>query len=202
MMNNSKIERLKVIQEIWVRVCNEHMEEYTKAFAVSRRDFTKYISLFVELLAKELKLQVIGEYYSLDFVLYKEEDLVPYEGKTWNQRLGNWLRHIRVVLEHENSLDSSSGGYQEFSHLMLTTADAKVLVGYGEKYDSYDLYAYDYQSLMKNLDYSPDPILFIGEYFSTISQHGLIFESYIIAANKILKYIDIDDNWVEMKEVV
>ncbi len=198
-MDNSSIDKLKVIQEIWLKLCNAHIEEYLKNYVTSDDSFTQFITTLVTLLARELNFQVIAEYYSLDFAMYKEEDLVPNKSNTWNRLSGTWLKQIRIAFEHENRLDSASGGYQEFSHLLLTTADAKVLVGVGSRYDTYDPYAYDYQSLMKNLDYYPLPILFIGEY-SPFSNHSQIHvESYIIAKDVIIKYQDSKNGWIVLE---
>ena len=63
------------------------------------------------------------DYYSLDTILYKKEDLVPRirEG-------AYWFRDIRVAFEHENNF--KSGLYQEVSHLLITNCDLKVLVTY------------------------------------------------------------------------
>jgi hypothetical protein len=65
------------------------------------------------------------DYYSLDAVLYEDSDLVPSApaGSTW-------LRSMSVAFEHENFI--KSGVYKEVSHLLLTSADLRVLVAYPE----------------------------------------------------------------------
>lgn len=64
-----------------------------------------------------------SDYYSLDTILYREEDLVP------DRPQGSyWFREIRVAFEHEN--DFKSGLYQEVSHLLITSCDLRVLVTY------------------------------------------------------------------------
>lgn len=64
-----------------------------------------------------------NDYYCIDTVLYKEEDLVP--GRPQGSY---WFRDIRVAFEHENNFNS--GLYQEVSHLLITNCDLKVLVTY------------------------------------------------------------------------
>lgn len=91
-------------------------------------DFTPYIkgddNCVIEEVADKLNLLCYPrDYYSIDTLLYKQEDLVPLlkEGCYW-------FRDIRVAFEHENNF--RSGLYQEVSHLLLTNADLKVLVTY------------------------------------------------------------------------
>lgn len=64
-----------------------------------------------------------NDYYSIDTVLYKEEDLVP--GRPQGSY---WFRDFRVAFEHENNFNS--GLYKEVSHLLITNCDLKVLVTY------------------------------------------------------------------------
>jgi hypothetical protein len=63
------------------------------------------------------------EYYSLDSILYDENDMVPErpEGTYW-------FRDIRVAFEHENHFNS--GLFKEVSHLLLINCDLRVLVTY------------------------------------------------------------------------
>jgi hypothetical protein len=65
------------------------------------------------------------DYYSLDAILYQQDDLV--KGLTPHQ---HWFRNIRVAFEHENHF--RSGLYKEVSHLVLTNCDLRVLVTYPE----------------------------------------------------------------------
>jgi hypothetical protein len=64
-----------------------------------------------------------SDYYSLDTVFYKEDDLVP-----GRPEVSYWLRDIRVAFEHENNFNS--GLYREVSNLLITNCDLKVLVTY------------------------------------------------------------------------
>ncbi|MDD3365765.1 MAG: hypothetical protein WCS59_01340 [Sphaerochaetaceae bacterium] len=197
------IVRLMNIQQNWITICDAHIDEYGKAFS-SHRGLTSFICSMIDKLGENLNLLTCPEYYFLDFVFYKKEDLVPDKAITWNKGLSIWLKRIRIAFEHENRLDCSSGGYQEFSHLMLTNADSKVLVGYGDSLNSYDSYAFDYQSLMKNLGVETDPILFIGEYAPMHGQKSgssLYFESYIITETKILKHDTDNPNWRELGQI-
>lgn len=200
-MENRSMEQLKTIQREWMAICNGRMDEYVEAFK-SNGEFTSYIGRVVEQLGEVLGLKVYSEYYALDHIFYKEEDLVPNMANTWSKGPTHWFKRIRIAFEHENNLIGPSGGYQEFSHLMITNADAKVLVGYGSSFDDYDVYARDYQSLMSGLDNNPAPILFIGEYAPKINQEGktyLCFESYIISQADIKKYEESSGTWIELQ---
>ncbi len=109
-----------------------------------------------------------------------------------------WLKRIRVAFIHDNKLDGKAGGLQNLSHLLLTKADAKVLVGYGKTTESYDQYALDYQKLMTNSD--TDPVLFIGEYAPIAGVDELKFESYLISSLQILKFDPGKASWGTMTE--
>jgi hypothetical protein len=81
------------------------------------------VSIMKEVADKLNLLCYHRDYYSIDTILYKEEDLVP------DRPQGSyWFRDIRVAFEHENS--STSGLYQEASHLLITNCDLRVLVTY------------------------------------------------------------------------
>ncbi|GGK88206.1 hypothetical protein ACD591_20925 [Rufibacter glacialis] len=63
------------------------------------------------------------DYYSIDSVLYTDEDLVPgIQENTY------WFRQIKVAFEHENNFNG--GLYQEVAHLLITNSELKVLVTY------------------------------------------------------------------------
>jgi hypothetical protein len=62
-----------------------------------------------------------SDYYSLDTVFYKEDDLVP-----GRPAVSYWLRDIRIAFEHENNFNS--GLYREVSNLLITNCDLRVLV--------------------------------------------------------------------------
>lgn len=92
------------------------------------KEFTSQVKGDDASLMKEIadKLNLVcyhSDYYFLDTVLYKEEDLVP--GRPQGSY---WFRDIRVAFEHENNFNS--GLYQEVSHLLITNCDLKVLVTY------------------------------------------------------------------------
>jgi hypothetical protein len=63
------------------------------------------------------------DYYSIDSILYDDNDLVPNIPEN-----SFWFRQVKVAFEHEN--DFKSGLYKEVSHLLLTNSDLKVLVTY------------------------------------------------------------------------
>lgn len=192
------VTQLEELDRILRILYEERFEEYCSTFS-SNTEFTSFISTIVEDLAAVLKLYVQHEYYSIDHVLYKEEDIVENRANTWvRDPHSEWLKRFRVILEHENHLDGRNGGYQEFSHLMVTNADSKILIGYGSQFDNYDVYAMDYESLMKSLDYEPQPILFIGEYepiSDSSGQSSLLLESYIISKRSIRKFNPKELKW-------
>ena len=92
------------------------------------REFTSYVkgdenSVMDEVANKLDLLCYPRDYYSIDCLLYKQEDLIH------NRKQGSyWFRDIRVAFEHENNF--RSGLYQEVSHLLVVSADLKVLVTY------------------------------------------------------------------------
>lgn len=192
------IPRLEEIDSILRNLYEEQFEQYCSTFS-SNTEFTLFISMIVEKLAETLQLHVKHEYYSIDHVFYKDEDLVEHHANTWViSPQSEWLKHFRIILEHENHLDGNSGGYQEFSHLMVTKADSKILIGCGNRFDDYDIYAKDYQSLMSSQDYDAQPILFIGEYFPIPDSLGhvrLKLESYIISRKSIRKFDPVEGKW-------
>jgi hypothetical protein len=92
------------------------------------KPFTAYVKGSEESIMQEVatKLGLLcyhRDYYSIDTVLYKPEDLVPGLPSG-----AFWLKDIRVAFEHENNFDS--GLYQEMSHLLITNCDLRILVAY------------------------------------------------------------------------
>ena len=151
----------------------------------SDTELTEFISDVIAELASMLGMFHFREYYTIDHVLYRDEDriaegLLPYGT---SRVKGIWLKHICVAVEHENHLDKA-GGFQELAKLMLINADLKVLMGWAEKYDNYDKFALEYQQIYNSTNPSEHtkPILFIGEYSDT---H---IEAYLIAPRHLMKY--------------
>src|ERR1700721_1857293 len=92
------------------------------------RAFTSHVKGDDNSIMKEIadKLDLIcyhHDYYFLDTIFYKEEDLVP--GRPDGSF---WFRDIRVAVEHENKYNRSL--YQEVAHLLIINCDLKVLVTY------------------------------------------------------------------------
>jgi hypothetical protein len=185
---------LKGLHEHLLEIYTDQIDIFKKTFNENKA-FTNFINNTVAPnLSKKLDLHYLSEYYSIDYVFYKNEDLVTSVATTWDKKESNiWLKRIRVAFEHENCLYGSSGGYQEFSHLMLTNAEAKVLIGYGKWLESYDSYAFDYQSLMQDKENS-DQILFIGEW-DPKDKPERFFESYILSSSGVQKYDFEDKRW-------
>ena len=174
---------VKLVTEVRLVKSEECNIGYAEAFK-SNSDFTEFISKVVDKVAEEQGLKHWREYYTLDHVLYKEEDRIPDGALPFGSSCvhGTWLKHFRLIIEHENSLDAG-GGYQEFSKLMIFNADMKVLMGYANKGDNYDAYAKDYQRIYASVELSADakPILFIGEYAN------MHFDAYLITKDGLLK---------------
>ena len=128
-------------------------------------------------------MNMYSEYYTIDHVLYREEDRIPTGILPFGTSRveGTWLKRMRVAFEHENRLDSA-GGYQEIAKLMLINADMKVLMGYAEKGENYDVYAKEYQAIFGSVSALATPILFIGEY---LDMHA---DAYLIMSDRLLKY--------------
>jgi len=196
-METQSVERLQKIHRLWLEINKDFSAAYCAAFR-SNKDMTSYIRDIVSNLSDRLGLFAQPEYYSLDYAFYSKEDLVPNNVRTWKKGDTIWLKRIRVAFEHENKLDGQAGGYQEFSHLMLTNADTKMFVGYGESEISYDPYALDYQELMVDLDKEPDPILFIGEYAPIAGVDDLKFDSYIISSSQVIKFDPCMSSWGDL----
>lgn len=161
-------------------------EEYAPQYAAAMKvdsELTKFMKKVIEELAHRMGMRVFSEYYTIDHVLYREEDRIP-EGVLpleTSRVTGIWLKRMRVAFEHENRLDSA-GGYQEIAKLMLINADMKVFMGYAEKGENYDVYAKEYQAIFSSVPALPRPILFIGEYFD---MHA---DAYLIMSDRLLKY--------------
>ena len=67
-------------------------------------------------------------YYSVDGVLYSEQDLVPESPKGQF-----WFRSLSVAFEHENTFNRNI--YQEIAHLLILRARLSVIVTYSPEYD-------------------------------------------------------------------
>jgi len=94
----------------------------------NRKEFTNEIrswdgSVIFEVARKLDLLCYPKDYYSIDAILYKQDDLTP-KIKTNNY----WFRDIRVAFEHENQFNG--GLFQEASHLLIINCDLRVLVSY------------------------------------------------------------------------
>lgn len=152
--------------------------DYKEAYK-SNGAFTEFISSLVDEISAKMRLKHYREYYSIDHVLYNNEDVVRDLPNGTSHVKGTWLKHLKVAFEHENSL-GPGGGYQEFSKLMVFNADIKVLMGWANVgNDGYDLYAKDYWDIYKSMlgKTAPEPILFIGEYDDSDNGH---VEAYLM----------------------
>lgn len=114
--------------KLWVDTCEKRREILLRDFS-NAPSFTAHVlterDCIIESIAKGMDLQCYSGYYSIDAILFKEDDRVPDApaGTTW-------IRRIRIAFEHENYFNS--GLFQEVSHLLITDCDLRVLVSYPE----------------------------------------------------------------------
>ena len=113
--------------QAWLDTVNDRRDHLLKIWR-NAKEFTLHIkggdNCVIGEVAEKLNLLCYPrDYYSIDTLLYKHEDLVhkTIEGTYW-------FRDIRVAFEHENNF--KGGLYQEVSHLLMINADLKVLVTY------------------------------------------------------------------------
>ncbi len=112
----------------WISTSNELVTDFEAKWN-NASDYTYFIlNDVLEIITKKCNLSYYNEYYNIDSVFFKNEDLVPNipENTTW-------LKHIRIAFEHENKFNS--GLYQEISHLLITQCDIRILVTYPEGSD-------------------------------------------------------------------
>ena len=112
--------------DLWTEVCTtQHATLYSDwphAPAFTADIFTGPTSV-IETIAARLGLRAYCGYYSIDAILFSEQDLVP--GSPVGQ---TWVRRIRIAFEHENFF--TSGLFQELGHLLITDCDFRVFVSY------------------------------------------------------------------------
>jgi len=111
--------------ELWVDACIQRYEvlhrDWSNCSAFTSHVFSQ--NSIIEAIGKALGFRCYCGYYSIDAILFTEDDLVPGRpaGTTW-------VRRIRIAFEHENDFDS--GLFQEVSHLLITDCDLRVVVSY------------------------------------------------------------------------
>ena len=113
--------------QAWLDTVNTRKDHLLKIWRTAK-EFTSYIkgddNCVMNEVANKLNLLCYPrDYYSVDTLLYNQEDLVDNRNKDQF-----WFRDIRVAFEHENNF--KGGLYQEVSHLLVINADLKVLVTY------------------------------------------------------------------------
>lgn len=121
-----KITAINFYQE-WVKVVNERKDEMCKIWRNNKK-LTLFVkgseNSIIKKISDNLNLKSYEkDYYSIDTILYTDEDLVP---KTKEGTF--WFRDIKVAFEHENNV--YSGLFQEVAHLLITNSELKVLVSY------------------------------------------------------------------------
>lgn len=116
----------KITSACFYKAWYESVKEYQDLLSKIWRKNPAYTSqIFAQngilhAVAQKLQLLYYSNYYYLDAVFYKPEDVIK-ENEFW-------FRDIRIAFEHENNF--RSGLYKEVSHLLTTNADLKVLVSY------------------------------------------------------------------------
>lgn len=127
-------------------------------------------------IANKLELKVYeNNYYSLDAVFYEDEDLVPNLPPN-----KFWFRNLKIAFEHENHFNS--GLYQEFSHLLITNCDLKVLVSYPDDDESrYKMLNYFTELILSNtrtkLYAESQELLVIFGYENNFQWEGFVFKT-------------------------
>lgn len=125
-MNN--INQADEFFRLWVDTCNQReailLRDWSKCPVFTAHVLTDFNSI-IETIAESLNLKVYCGYYSIDAILFKDEDYVPDRPERTT-----WVRRIRIAFEHENYFDS--GLFQEVSHLLITDCDLRVVVSYPE----------------------------------------------------------------------
>jgi hypothetical protein len=122
----------RMFYKAWLDTVKGRKETMLKIWN-SNKEFTRYIKggtdSVMDGVAKKLELICYhADYYSIDSILYKKEDLVEGLGEN-----NYWLRDMRVAFEHENNCNS--GLFQEVSHLLITNCDLRVLVTYPNNHE-------------------------------------------------------------------
>lgn len=146
----------------------------------NNKNFTKCIKgnndSILSIIAKRLNINVYeGDYYSIDAVFYKSDDLCP------NIKPGTfWFRNILIAFEHENNF--KSGLYQEMCHLVITNSELKVLVTYPDSEEKGEEELEKFSQIIKGnrkeFEFSAnEEILVIYGYESDFSWDGYLYNS-------------------------
>lgn len=162
--------------QVWLDTVKNRKDHLLKIWKISK-EFTSYIkgddNCVIDEVASRLNLLCYPrDYYSIDTLLYKQEDLVH------KIKEGNfWFKDIRVAFEHENNF--KSGLYQEVSHLLLINADLKVLVTYPNE-DTADELKYLHEIISSNrqskLISADESFLLIFGYEKGFEWEGFIYK--------------------------
>lgn len=171
----------------WKRVCEPRKPRLLNEWT-SCPNFTAEIfdvdEAVVEGLARELKLDVYGGYYSIDAVfINREADRVHCAPPKQN-----WFQNIRIAFEHENIF--RSGLYQEVSHLLITRADLRVLVSYPDNESDLSTELENLAVIISNSGLaSSDPafLFIVGERIN--SNTDILWRAYTYQENQLLPLI-------------
>ena len=139
----------------WKDICKSKNKELYNNWD-ERSTYTSIVMYYDNSILKQLSdnlgLRFYCEYYSIDAVLYKDEDLVIIRPD-----LSTWLQRIRIAFEHEHDITTT---YQEVSHLLITSCDLRVLVTYPDSDDK--IYLKNYREMVRSSkDYKFNSFLII-----------------------------------------
>lgn len=168
----------------WIAVVSERKQLLVDNWR-NNRIFTSLVigseGSLLSSIANKLELKVYeNNYYCLDAVFYDDEDLVPNLPPN-----KFWFRNLKIAFEHENHFNS--GLYQEFSHLLITNCDLKVLVSYpnddesGEKMLNYFTDLILSNTRTKLYSVSQELIVIFG------FENNFEWQGYIFKTNKWIK---------------
>ncbi len=169
----------KKFYKSWIKSVQNRKNELGKIWSNYKKfthKITGWENSVVQDIANDLNLLCFSDnYYSIDCVFYKTEDLVNP-----NKKNKFHLKDIRVAFEHENNF--SSGLFQEVSHLLLINCDLKVLVSYPKSHLRSRKELKILHNLIKSSRQSEkindlNNFLIILNYEDTLVWEGLIFKT-------------------------
>lgn len=155
---------------------NTELETIWSDYKKFTSKITGWENSVVQDIANDLNLLCFSDnYYFIDCVFYKIEDLVDPNNKNKFH-----LKDIRVAFEHENNFNG--GLFQEVAHLLLINCDLKVLVSYPQNNLKAEKELKTLHNLIKSSRESEkindmNNFLIILNYEDTLVWEGLIFKT-------------------------
>jgi len=173
----------------WVKICEKpkNMEKLLMAWYYPT-DFTHAMlhldDSILNQVSQDIGIAFYREYYHIDAVFYDKNDCIHPNPKykTWGNFSENWLTKILIAFEHENNIKTA---FQEISHLIITNAEAKVLVTYSDKCEV-DNHAYDFSTILNKSDFNPI-LLILGNREKKQDKEVIVWNGYILSEGKYEK---------------